>query len=219
MQPDTSGFDDSPFTPLGELGEGVVELGHPGSMVYLCRGALSEQVCDTAIAMFKDLSGSDIQVDAAEQGTSAGFLRKATDMPILSEHDHQHMPLVDQAVFESAHQAVKRLQQVHRLFLCPATDTGYLMRRYAPGGGYKWHMSAGPVLANDRLLAMTWFLNEVTLGGAEEFLHQKIQVAPEKGSLLMFPAFWTHVHRTCEVKMGERFDLTSFLFMSQQGSL
>ena len=41
------------------------------------------------------------------------------------------------------------------------------------------------------------YLNDIPLGngGATDFLSQKISIQPKKGTLLLWPAGYTHVHK------------------------
>ena len=39
------------------------------------------------------------------------------------------------------------------------------------------------------------YLNDVNDGGETEFIHQGMQIHPEKGKTLIWPADWTHTHR------------------------
>lgn len=63
-------------------------------------------------------------------------------------------------------------------------------------GHYNWHMDLGPsITASARVLVCMYYLNDVTEGGETEFYYQNIESKPTKGSLMLFPADWTHLHR------------------------
>jgi hypothetical protein len=47
----------------------------------------------------------------------------------------------------------------------------------------------------NRLMTYALFLNDVNFGGELEFLNQALRINPKKGSLIIFPAFFTHIHR------------------------
>ena len=40
-----------------------------------------------------------------------------------------------------------------------------------------------------------YYLNDVSEGGETEFYHQKVKIKPEKGTLVIFPAYFTHLHK------------------------
>jgi hypothetical protein len=39
------------------------------------------------------------------------------------------------------------------------------------------------------------YLNDVEEGGETEFLHQKVKIKPSQGTVVVFPTYFTHVHR------------------------
>ena len=46
-----------------------------------------------------------------------------------------------------------------------------------------------------RQLVCMYYLNDVKEGGETEFYNQKLKIKPKKGSLVVFPAYWTHLHK------------------------
>ena len=40
-----------------------------------------------------------------------------------------------------------------------------------------------------------FYLNDVKEGGETEFYHQNLKVPPTQGSLVIFPAYFTHLHK------------------------
>ena len=70
------------------------------------------------------------------------------------------------------------------------------VQRYKPGEGYHiWHCDADNLLTSRRTLVVSLYLNTVTKGGETEFLYQSTRVSPAQGTLVLFPATWTHLHR------------------------
>ena len=64
-----------------------------------------------------------------------------------------------------------------------------------PNQGYHlWHCEWDKS-ANMRQLAYALFLNDVDEGGELEFLHQGIRIKPKKGDFVVWPAYFTHLHR------------------------
>lgn len=73
------------------------------------------------------------------------------------------------------------------------------LQRTSPGGGYHiWHSEDnGFATAGPRILTYMLYLNtlENDEGGETEFLYQKLRIKPEKNTMLIWPAHYTHVHR------------------------
>ena len=74
---------------------------------------------------------------------------------------------------------------------------GYNLLRYKPGEAYHGvHSDWGwPNLAN-RHLTFSMFLNTCPSGGELEMAEQGLKVAPGEGRAVIFPAAWTHAHRS-----------------------
>jgi hypothetical protein len=63
-------------------------------------------------------------------------------------------------------------------------------------GGYStWHSEQGPNSSAIRAASWLVYLNDVEDGGETEFLHQGHKQKAVKGTLVMFPASYTHTHR------------------------
>lgn len=76
---------------------------------------------------------------------------------------------------------------------------------------YTFHCEVNP-LSVDRVTTYIIYLNDVAEGGETEFLEQKLRVRPKKGTLVIAPAYWTHVHRGNPVISSEdKYILTGWL--------
>jgi len=65
------------------------------------------------------------------------------------------------------------------------------------GGFHNWHSenNIGSFDTKTRFLAWSIFLNDVLEGGELEFLNYSMRIKPKKGSMVLFPAYFTHAHR------------------------
>lgn len=64
------------------------------------------------------------------------------------------------------------------------------------GGFHDWHCEIGDISTIERCLVWMIYLNDIPDNeGETEFLWQKIRVKPKAGRFVMWPAFFTHVHR------------------------
>jgi len=85
------------------------------------------------------------------------------------------------------------------------TNWEYKFQKTNEFGGYHiWHYEVGenPV---DVRRELTWmiYLNDIEEGGETEFLYQGLKVKPKAGSVLWWPAGYTHTHRGNPVYGGQ----------------
>lgn len=72
------------------------------------------------------------------------------------------------------------------------------VQKTLPTEGYHiWHCEHDVTAINnlERVLAYTIYLNDVEEGGETEFLFQSKRVKSTKGTVCIFPAYFTHMHR------------------------
>ena len=73
---------------------------------------------------------------------------------------------------------------------------GLKIQKTLPGEGYHiWHHENTGKDFSDRVAVYTVYLNDINDGGETEFLHQGVRVPPKRGTVCIFPASYTHVHR------------------------
>ena len=74
-------------------------------------------------------------------------------------------------------------------------NDGYNLQKYNPGQGYHIsHCENVGDLSLLRVLAWMIYLNTVNDGGGTSFDNYNIQTKAVEGSLLIWPAYWTHFH-------------------------
>lgn len=65
-----------------------------------------------------------------------------------------------------------------------------------PSQGYhSWHYEKSAYDVRHRVLVWTVYLNDIDDGGETEFLYQSERYKPKQGSVMFFPASYTHTHR------------------------
>jgi hypothetical protein len=93
--------------------------------------------------------------------------------------------------------------------------------KYHPGQYYKRHID-NLLLASrfeemaqgvpTRDVSVVGYLNAEFTGGETYFDRQDLKVEPEAGSVLVFPAYYTHPHQSLPVISGEKYSFTTWLF-------
>lgn len=171
----------------------------PGSFVYEVRHALTPEVCKEMVRRFEANEHQQYQGRIGQHERREESIKMSTDLRISGRKDWKD---VDKVLFQSLSQALSAMAAYHPYFAANAfKDMGYNLQRTRPGEFYHWHVDAGPGEFSQRQLVAIWYLNDVEgPGGETEFLFQEITITPEEGKLILFPPFWTHVHRGAVAK-------------------
>jgi len=56
------------------------------------------------------------------------------------------------------------------------------------------------------------YLNDVAKGGETEFLHQQVSLKPKQGTLVVWPAYFTHTHRGKPPLSGRKYIINKWGF-------
>lgn len=85
-------------------------------------------------------------------------------------------------------------------------NLSYKIQKTLPGQGYHiWHFENQSLVNCRRLTSWIIYLNDNFEGGETEFLYLHQRIKPKKGSLLIFPAGFTHTHRGNPPLNGEKY--------------
>ena len=85
------------------------------------------------------------------------------------------------------------------------------IKRYRAGrGNFLDHVDVGDYISARRFLVFFVYLNDVDVGGETEFPTFDLQVSPECGTILIFPATWTYLHRGNTPISNDKYILGSY---------
>jgi hypothetical protein len=91
------------------------------------------------------------------------------------------------------------------------TNYSFKIQKTKIGGGYHiWHYESSSREHCHRLLTWILYLNDVQEGGETEFLYQHMRVKPEQGTLVIWPAAFTHTHRGNPPLSNEKYIITGW---------
>lgn len=93
--------------------------------------------------------------------------------------------------------------------------------RYRPGQFYRRHIDN--LLLSSRFeeidrgvptrdVSIVGYLNEDFSGGETFFDRQNLKIKPQRGSVIVFPAYYTHPHQSLPVATGQKYAFTTWLF-------
>ena len=182
----------------------------PGSFIYQAPGALEPDFCDAVIRRFEDNPEQQYPGRLGPEESREESIKRSTDLRISGRDEWRD---VDAALLKSLQSALMALSAEHPFFAHNQfKDLGYNLQRSRPGEFYHWHVDSGPGVFSQRQLVAIWYLNAVPPGGGEtEFYFQQVKVVPECGKLILFPPFWTHLHRGTVVETGVKYIATTWV--------
>jgi len=91
--------------------------------------------------------------------------------------------------------------------MCP----GWKLQKSETGGGFHtWHAEQGS--GNNRARFAVWmlYLNDVEIGGKTEFKYQDVSFTPTAGTIVIWPAAYTHLHRAAKDLVGNKYIATGW---------
>ncbi len=170
-------------------------------------------ICDALIEFF------ETHPENQAQGKTAGGLnldsKNSIDLTIrpreLEQQDHEPLRDYLQALF-ACHQDYLQQWPFLQGVIPKAEISSFNIQRYEPGGHFlKVHSERTTLATSHRVLAWMTYLNDVQDGGSTQFVHQDLEVQPEKGKTLIWPAEWTHAHKANVLNSGQKYIITGWL--------
>jgi len=191
--------------------------------------AFSNQLCDTLIQILEN--------NIASGDAHAGLL--GNDKSNIAKKDSVDLDLLpgktdgtNQQLFENFDTLLygPATNYVNSYIISPKGQQNYLLeehvrqaftllqppklKRYScPDQGYHaWHQDYGllPIQARRVLVAMV-YLNDVSEGGETCFFHQNLRIKPEKGKMVIFPPYFTHMHKGMAPKSNDKYICNFYL--------
>src|SRR5882762_1615597 len=181
----------------------------PSSFIYEVAQALPADVCQEAIRRFEAHPDQQYPGRIGQVQDEALEVKRSTDLRISGRDDWRD---IDRTLSQQLLETFNEFAREFPFFAANSfKDLGYNLQRTSPGEFYHWHVDAGPGVFSDRQLVAIWYLNDVAgPGGETEFPLQAVTIRPEQGKLILFPPFWTHVHRGVTLERGVKYIATTW---------
>jgi len=148
--------------------------------------ALSADICEEAIKLFEEKLESAEHVDDDTRNDYSLFI-----------DDYERFNHVQERINHCLHTYYKKVFVENTLSYSDAVVRPFKLQKSSAGGGFfDWHTEQGSSEASrSRFGVWMIYLNTVDIGGKTEFQHFDHAVKPEQGTLLIWPASYTHTHR------------------------
>ena len=168
------------------------------NFVGVFEDAYSVDFCNKVIKYFEDSNTAGLGISRQQQGS------KKTDKDDLQVYGHAELnlrygletvPFFNDVFWETIYPVYADTYSVLR-------DSGahsnysFKVQKTEVGQGYHiWHYESDTIQTSHRLLVWMLYLNDVEEGGETEFLYYPKRIKPKAGTLLVWPASFTHTHR------------------------
>jgi len=169
------------------------------NFVGIFKNAYTEEYCDRVIEEFEKADKVKLTFSRQESEQAPEKVKK--DQSLWSgehwlEQDALNS-LIAHKFFETFGKAVDFYKAKYSVLDSQQLNVwGNKIQRTEVGGGYHiWHYESDGRAFCRRVLAYILYLNDIDEGGETEFLYQSKRIKPEKGTLILFPAAFTHAHR------------------------
>ena len=190
-----------------------IELEGPDPHFIGCWNLEQDSLCDALVEFF------ETHQDKQEAGKSAGGVdlevKNSTDITVhprdLESDEYKAVREYIDCLFDCFKDYTEQFPFLAQIM--PNTDIGsFNIQKYLPGGHFKLPHSERTSIQNSfRILAWMSYLNDVEDGGTTTFTQQKMEVTPEKGKTMIWPAEWTHAHTGNLVNAGEKYIITGWM--------
>jgi len=96
-------------------------------------------------------------------------------------------------------------------YLGPIFNDQFKIHKVREAQGYhSWHYETFDGTNHDRMIVYMTYLQCPEEGGETEFLHQSMRIKPLVGRTLIWPAYYTHVHRGNTPLKGDKMYITGW---------
>jgi len=180
--------------------------------VGVYEGVASVDYCERMIARLDQLVSESSGCLGQEAN---GGLQNRKDVSRYFERDDQELAQETNKVLDEAlHQY---MDEHPALGMNQFYSQVVKVQRTPPKGGFhRWHAEQGHDINNAaRCLVWMIYLNDTPEGeGTTEFLEQGLRVQPKQGTVVFFPAAWTHVHRGNPVYSCDKYIATGWYYLA-----
>ena len=177
--------------------------------------SLSKEICDEMMIKFDcDKNVVDGITQSRDRGYKISDSKKSREIMISDSKDWK---FYDNKVYECLALNLKQYfnfirDKLDYGFNNPK-DSGYKMKKYDKNDGwFDWHVdfSINQHETTSRALAVILYLNDVNDGGCTEFRFG-LQIKPQKGKMIIFPATWMFPHRGQVPISNSKYIITTFI--------
>jgi hypothetical protein len=183
--------------------------------IAVFENALPSKSCQDLIAYFEKRNELGMTYTRQQMNDNPSHIKSDTTLFITetAEELTAALPLL-KPVIENLWKCFEIYAQKYGVLVeqQPYSCPGMRLQKTKPQEGYHiWHSEKANIASSRRIMGVSYFLNTVEQGGETEFLYQSLRVPAVEGTLIVFPASFTHTHRGNPPLSGDKYLLTSWI--------
>lgn len=186
-----------------------MELVKHTKMIYQYKNFVTPEVCDKIIRMVESVPKDDTTMSKYSE-VSKNLVRNNSAINITKSRmytkDYVEVDSIVHDIFSRCNHQYITDNIFARLIIDHLTiktfGSDYVYRYYTKDDYYDWHIDYDGTYTN--VFSYILYLNDDFDGGSTLFLHDKLKVKPEKGSMLCFPCDFYTIHRATKVNNGHK---------------
>lgn len=213
-----------PYRPLELMENEKITKFEFNDFIGVWENFVPKSFCDELIGMFENLynsqgcfispaddsmAGYELDMIMRSDDAYGGAMNRKDYSVLLNYVDHAQTYRVNQFLKSCA---LHYRQTYSQLKTTSLVSTDVKMQKTPPGGGYHlWHYENGNIDHSMRELTWMIYLNDIPDGeGETEFMYQKRRIKPTAGTVVIWPAAFTHVHKGNTVFTTDKYILTGW---------
>ena len=179
--------------------------------IYQRKKALTSKECEELLELFETASNLHEVGKVGIEGRLDPKQKKCTEVLFdVRSLTQGHFKPVSKALYDACESYKKQypsLDKTQRWTIAPT----FKMQRYFPTEGYfTLHSENEGGSDQNKMMAWMIYLNDVTDGGYTKFPAQKVKFQPRRGTVLLWPAYWTHPHQGITSHSQSKYILTGW---------
>lgn len=185
-----------------------------GNFIGVYENEAPPALCDRIIEKHKELENL-VSASPNLGERDNGGVKNRKDVAFFFEKDAVNLASEINAVLDGA--LGKYMDTYPSLGMHQFYSNAVKVQRTLPKGGFHvWHCEKTCEENVGRILVWMIYLNDTPEGeGTTEFIEQGTVLQPKKGSVVLFPAVWTHTHRGNPVYSQDKYIATGWYYHAQ----
>jgi len=181
------------------------------NFIGVYEGFCSKDYCDRMIEAYEDLDGVCASYKGELNNNGTGNRK---DLAILFRKDAPELAVETNKLLDQA--LMLYLDEHPSLAAIAFYSNDVKVQRTKPKGGFhQWHSEQGAD-PSSATRCLTWmiYLNDTPEGeGETEFLEFGVKLQPTAGTVVFFPAAWTHTHRGNPMYTANKYIATGWYYL------